>query len=244
MMIPKIIHCCWFGGPKTKLAENCLASWRRFAPDWKIVEWKLEDLPASRFLDKAVSLKKWAAVSDWVRMWAMKECGGVYFDYDVELLQGIDDLAEFEWFAEEPHPHVGTQIALGLGMALEKGSPIAVHMLELYEESGFDPAVDMMGVITGNLKKVLARVDRRPHIFPPEVFCPLSSDGKMRRTEQTRAIHWYAMSWASPQRKLARWFGWHGMGGLVKSLLTLRNRVRGWHKRIRHVCATGNRENG
>ena len=42
-VIPKIIHCFWTGGPKTKLAEKCLASWRKFAPDWEIREWGLSD---------------------------------------------------------------------------------------------------------------------------------------------------------------------------------------------------------
>ncbi|MBO7361165.1 MAG: glycosyl transferase, partial [Clostridia bacterium] len=39
-MIPKKIHYCWFGGkPKPKLSEKCIASWRRFCPDYEIVEW-------------------------------------------------------------------------------------------------------------------------------------------------------------------------------------------------------------
>ena len=39
-MIPKIIHYCWFGrSEKPELAKKCIASWRRFCPDFEICEW-------------------------------------------------------------------------------------------------------------------------------------------------------------------------------------------------------------
>lgn len=39
-MIPKIIHYCWFGrGEKPKLAEKCIASWKKYCPDYEIIEW-------------------------------------------------------------------------------------------------------------------------------------------------------------------------------------------------------------
>ena len=39
-MIPKIIHYCWFGrGEKPELAKKCIASWKKFCPDFEIREW-------------------------------------------------------------------------------------------------------------------------------------------------------------------------------------------------------------
>ena len=39
-MIPKIIHYCWFGrGPLPELAQKCIASWRKYLPDYEIKEW-------------------------------------------------------------------------------------------------------------------------------------------------------------------------------------------------------------
>lgn len=39
-MIPKIIHYCWFGGnPLPELAQRCIASWRKYLPDYEIWEW-------------------------------------------------------------------------------------------------------------------------------------------------------------------------------------------------------------
>ena len=39
-MIPKKIHYCWFGrGKKPKLAKKCIASWKKYCPDYEIIEW-------------------------------------------------------------------------------------------------------------------------------------------------------------------------------------------------------------
>ena len=39
-MIPKKIHYCWFGrGEKSKLMQKCIASWKRYCPDYEIIEW-------------------------------------------------------------------------------------------------------------------------------------------------------------------------------------------------------------
>ena len=37
--IPKIIHYCWFGnGDKSELIKSCIKSWKKFAPDFEIME--------------------------------------------------------------------------------------------------------------------------------------------------------------------------------------------------------------
>ena len=42
-MISKIIHYCWFGGkPLPELAQRCIASWRKYLPDYEIWEWTEE----------------------------------------------------------------------------------------------------------------------------------------------------------------------------------------------------------
>ena len=48
MAIPKIIHYCWFGGnPKPKLAEKCIKSWKKYCPDYEIVEWNEDNFDLS-----------------------------------------------------------------------------------------------------------------------------------------------------------------------------------------------------
>lgn len=48
MRIPKIIHYCWFGGkPKPPLAEKCIKSWKKYCPDYQIIEWNEENFDVS-----------------------------------------------------------------------------------------------------------------------------------------------------------------------------------------------------
>ena len=50
-MIPKIIHYCWFGGnPLPESAKKCIASWRKFLPDYEIWQWSEEELVSSNIL--------------------------------------------------------------------------------------------------------------------------------------------------------------------------------------------------
>ena len=217
-MVPKIIHCFWAGGPKTKLAEKCLASWRKFAPGWEIREWSRADLPPDLppFCAEAIRHKKWAMASDWARMWALKECGGIYLDLDVELVRPISELPDGEWVAGEWTANGGVWMNPGGGIALEKDSPIAATMLERYAHLAFDLKREMMPWINESLASLDVRV------LPPEVMSPIGVDGKIHRTEKTVGIHWYAMSWASPKQKILQWLSWHGFRPLIDVLLRIK----------------------
>ena len=38
--IPKKIHYCWFGrGEKPKKALDCIESWKKYCPDYELIEW-------------------------------------------------------------------------------------------------------------------------------------------------------------------------------------------------------------
>ena len=118
-MIPKIIHYCWFGGnPLPELAQRCIASWRKYLPDYEIWEWvedenSLTPNPSpkgegseNRLFDrrmvfdvniipytaKAYKQNKYAFVSDYARFWIMYKYGGIYFDTDVEVIRSMDDI--------------------------------------------------------------------------------------------------------------------------------------------------------
>lgn len=67
-MIPKKIHYCWFGGkPLPELALRCIASWRKFFPDYEIIEWNEGNYDISKcsYVKEAYEAKKWAFVSDY-----------------------------------------------------------------------------------------------------------------------------------------------------------------------------------
>ena len=100
-MIPKKIHYCWFGrGEKPKLAQMCIASWRKYCPDYEIVEWNEDnfDLDYNAYTRYCYDNKKWAFLSDFVRLVVVAEHGGLYFDTDVELLKSPDELLRYGAF--------------------------------------------------------------------------------------------------------------------------------------------------
>ena len=102
-MIPKKIHYIWLSDePLPKLPRMCIDSWKRHCPDYEIVHWDmpkcksiLENVP---FVREAVGLSKWAFASDYIRLYALYEEGGVYLDSDVYMYQSFDPFLENEYF--------------------------------------------------------------------------------------------------------------------------------------------------
>ena len=219
----KIIHCIWLGGEKTKLARKCLASWKRFAPDWTIREWNEVPPDAPPYVQTSIREKKWAFASDWMRFWILEREGGVYLDFDVELVKPFtaalraEGLESVEWCAREVLTNGEIGWAPGAGLALEKDSVLARKMLEMYAREDFD----------GNttVGELMAQHGLYPKAVDTELFCPYDWKHRLHRTERTISIHHYALSWISPRRNVARWMSWHGMGWLVNLLLRLRDRL-------------------
>ena len=91
--IPKIIHYCWFGkGLMPELVERCIASWKKHMPDWEYRLWTEDNFDiasAPQYVLEAYTAKKYAFVSDYVRLWALEREGGVYLDTDVEVLRSF-----------------------------------------------------------------------------------------------------------------------------------------------------------
>ena len=96
-MIPKTIHYCWFGGkPIPEEYKAYMDSWRKYLPDYQIVEWNETnfDVNCIPFVKEAYEVGKFAYVSDYARLKVLYENGGVYFDTDVEVIRPMDDLME------------------------------------------------------------------------------------------------------------------------------------------------------
>ena len=131
-MIPKIIHYCWFGrGEKPELAQKCIASWKKFCPDYEIIEWNEDnfDLNCNDYVRYCYANKKWAFLSDYVRLAVVNEHGGLYFDTDVEVLKAPDELLKFQaFYGFESDTAVNT----GQGFGTVANHPIMASMLQQY----------------------------------------------------------------------------------------------------------------
>lgn len=141
MSIPKKIHYCWFGrGQKSELIKKCMDSWKKYCPDWEIIEWNEDniDVNCCPYSARAYKKKLWGYVPDPLRMKIIYEHGGVYLDTDVELVHSLDELCEYSsWFGYG----TDTQVNTGSGFGAEKGNPfikkILDHYMSLSESSGF-----------------------------------------------------------------------------------------------------------
>lgn len=220
-MIPKIIHYCWFGGnKKSKFILKCIDSWRQYFEDYDIIEWNESniDIRENTYIEQAYSLKKWAFVSDYVRMKVLYEYGGIYFDTDVEVLkpfpQNVLSLPAFTGFES-----CSLKVSPGLVFGCEVGNEIAKKMIESYNSDEFhNESVDTIKTINIRLTELLIEnglevCDREQTvmdltIFPSSVFC--AYDGKRRKVdvcEDTLSVHHYAASWLPWYRKIRLFFG-------------------------------------
>lgn len=103
VMIPKIIHFCWFGqNPKSDLVTRCLDSWHRMMPDWQYMERSeanFDIASAPLYVRQAYGARKYAFVSDYVRLCALEQYGGVYMDVDFEVYKSFENLLDNPAFA-------------------------------------------------------------------------------------------------------------------------------------------------
>jgi len=100
-MIPKVIHYCWLSDePKPKNVRQCIKSWKRLLPDFEIRCWDARsfDFDSVPFTRQAMECRKWAFVSDYIRLHALYTQGGIYLDSDVQVLQRFDRLLEYDLF--------------------------------------------------------------------------------------------------------------------------------------------------
>ena len=215
-MIPKIIHYCWFGrNPKPALAEKCIASWHRFCPDYEIIEWNEDNFDifsCPLYVRQAYEAKKWAFVTDYVRLQLVYEHGGIYMDTDVELVKKIHSLLTHSAFLGFED---GVSVATGLGFGAEKEHPLVKEIMDDYaevafvkEDGSFDTETCPMrntkvllrhGLMQDNSKQIL---DGDVLILPSDYLCPLDYySGELRKTPNTISIHWFDGSWKTEQEK-------------------------------------------
>ncbi len=220
-MIPKIIHYCWFGrGPLPELAQQCIASWRKYLPDYEIKEWNEDnfDVNIIPYTAEAYREKKYAFVSDYARFWILYKYGGIYFDTDVEVIRPIDDIiarGNFMGFETDPKPQGGTGVDAseasvnpGLGLGVAPGLGLVKKMLDHYDgqhfvcENNYRNQITVVHICTkvlldNGLKYIsgIQQVDD-VYIYPSEYFCPVNvTTGRIHVEQNTRTIHHYAGTW-------------------------------------------------
>lgn len=206
--IPKIIHYCWFGrGEKPKIVNQCIESWKVIMPDYEISEWNEDnfDISCNEFVRDAYVAKKYAFVSDYVRVYALNRYGGIYLDTDVRTFRNFDEfLKEDSFWGFEEKRFVATST---IGAA--KDNKIIKMFLDSYEDKKFQ-IENGQGIALTNVRVVSEilsdlgykmdgtkqRIEGLGTIYPQEYFSPYDYINCVdTSTNKTVAIHYFYKSW-------------------------------------------------
>lgn len=252
-MIPKLLHYIWFGNnPLSPFAEQCHASWQEHMPDWQYMRWDESNFSiaaAPLYVRQAYEARKFAFVSDYVRLWALEQYGGVYVDTDVKALKSYEPLLNDTAFIgfEESKAHMpGTCV-----MGCEPHCHWVKDMLALYDGIEFirpDGSLDMTTNVD-RMGNVIMRELRNEgmddekywkqeqyvkkwglRIYTHDYFSPITSTRVMRKTKNTYSIHHFAGSWVEKTRGqlIKEWIVTHILGRkLTDKIVQLKRKLRG-----------------
>lgn len=212
-IIPKVIHYCWFGGKrKPKLVRDCIKSWKKYLPEYEIIEWNESNSDLSHpFVKEAYRLKKWAFVADYIRLKILYDKGGIYLDTDMMLLKSINDFINNECFLGAEQDDI---ISCGI-IGASKQNHFIEKCLKSYECINYDnPIVWNDFVITLKITDIF-RIEYNFNedfdklikfnnitIFPITVFYPFPFtkkddiiNYKKYIQEESYAVHLWVGSW-------------------------------------------------
>lgn len=170
----------------------------------------LEYMPA--YVKEAYVAKKYAFVSDYVRLWALEREGGLYLDTDVEVLKSFEPLINDIAF-------IGLEESLALlpgtcVMACEAHGQWVKDMLTTYNGAHFmreDGTLNM----TTNVQRLGDRMvqgglkhERKEQYLPQwglrvythDYFSPITSTRVMRKSKNTYCIHRFAGTWVDGKK--------------------------------------------
>lgn len=221
-MIPKIIHYCWLSGdpfPSDILA--CMNSWKKQLSDYEFILWDLTrfDINSSNWVKQAFECKKYAFASDYIRLFALYNYGGVYLDTDVEVIKSFNGLLHFPYFLCKEETIHGIEAAT---LGAEKGTQWIGDCLKHYEGRNFlvNGKMDQRVLPEVINNSLLAHGYSLNYISNPEEFVInkkyiniLSSDyfspknhssKRIITTENTYSIHHFAASWSDNQSRLQK----------------------------------------
>lgn len=207
MNIPKKIHYCWFGrGEKPDIVNKCIQSWRKILFNYEIIEWNEEnfDINCNEYVGQAYEVGKFAFVSDYVRVYALYNYGGIYLDTDVEVFKSFDDLLNNDsiWGFEQEN-YIATST-----IGAVKGNKIIGEFLELYKdrkflkEDGIFDDLTNVAMVTKMLEKKGLKMNGEYQeidgcIFYPQTYFSPYDYINCRKfiTNDTYCMHHFYKSW-------------------------------------------------
>jgi len=217
-MIPKNIFTFWFSDNDEIPAhiQNCIDSQKRsaekFGYNHNVVRLSFvhrhRNIPyIQQCLDNPHENKKWVKLTDFMRMWFLRDYGGWAIDADVEILEGksfdsITDLFHNSATEAMVVGEEGTQTIPGtivVGSAIVGATPehpVIKKWMDIVQENFrgdddlcYESSMDILNKLTvNNLDKVT--------VLPKDIFYPYNHfTGETKITNATVCIHHFGKTW-------------------------------------------------
>ena len=194
-MIPQIVHYCWLSDEEIpETMKRCMATWRDRMLGWEFRRWDMEASASitSPWLRAAIAKRQWAFASDYIRIWALYNEGGIYLDTDVEVLKDISPLLDCDLLVGEES---GTGMIEAAVIGALTGNPIIKKILDSFEEA---PTVE---TLPERMKRIIGG---DVALLDSDVLSPKNwRTGKINITKRTYTIHHFVGSWLSLKEKWA-----------------------------------------
>ena len=203
---------------------------------------------ASLYVRQAYEARKYAFVSDYVRLWALEQYGGVYVDTDVMVLRSYEPLLNDTAFIglEESKAHLPGTCVMGCELHCQwvKDMLLVYDGVEFIKPDGsldLTTNVERMGVV---MMKELRNEGMKENsywkqnqyieewglrVYTHDYFSPITSTRVMRKTKNTYSIHYFAESWVEKTRgqMVKEWIITHILGRkLTDKLVQLKRKLR------------------
>lgn len=215
MAVPKILHYCWFGnGEFPKREKKCTDSWSKYLSDFKVKRWDESnfDIHCNKYVEQAYEAEKYMFVSDYCRLLALYNEGGLYLDTDCLVKKDFSPLMNEKAFTG----YGGDNYEIAAhALAFPARHPFVKECLDSYKGENFinDDGTYNMYTINRRMTRLLQKHGFVPDgtqqevcgitIYPMTYFCPISmlpDTVKDCKSKNTYCIH----IWSSKELKRER----------------------------------------
>jgi mannosyltransferase OCH1-like enzyme len=182
-------------------------------PDYEFHLWNERNCPSSPYLTRALELGNWANAANWMRLAALNDCGGIYLDTDIEVLQSLDKFLDHESFVGFEVRHLDWDGCVNNAVFGAASGHWFVRELLRRIEAEFDGSeqahLSSPHLTTNVLKEnglgIYGRQSiRNVEVYPVEYFYPYGWHETFNPdcvTTDSHCIHWYGKSWVPKGEK-------------------------------------------
>ncbi len=219
-------------------------SWKKYMPEYQYMLWNEEsfDIKSNTFTKQAYENKKWAFVSDYVRIYALNKFGGWYLDTDVEILKPLSPFENNRIVLGTDHD--GALTAL---MGSEPFHPYWETILKKYNKMNFVHDDGTLNMVVNNtyLQEELQKYGYRKIncqqvlengivVYPDDYFHVANVElGTLHKTKNSYAIHWHTLLWTSEMSRFNRYLRLHILKPIfgVDKFMNVYKKLTKWLKR-------------